>query len=347
MSQNTYNRYMGIAVPGLIADAEFTNKDGLQATEAIGLGLGVVQRIGYPNQGRLPKANKSTIVFAGDLVTSNVVNLKVNGLAMSPVTFSSTHAATMALIVTAIKAIAGVANAVLDTSDTASRTILVYSTDGLACLVTDIAVTAGSTQTTGAATASTTDTLYGVSIFSQAIQQPYPALNQQILYNSGAPVGCLLRGRIWTIAETVVTNGDAVYCRFSGDHSVITGVSTTGTGAGIGAYPHSYASIAALATALGITTGAVFNSLDGKDTLDGALATAKGSGLVVGDSFVLASSSTATFLPAGYAAGFYKDAGNFRNDSDSGKAILVDGMQWRTVTTAVGQLALVDINMPQ
>jgi len=347
MSQNTYNRYMNIAVPGLIADAEFTNKDGLQAAEAIGLGLAVVQKIGAPNQGRLPKANVATIVFAGDLVTGNKINLKVNGHAMSEVTFATDHATTMGLIITAIKAITGVTNAVLDTSDSNRRTILVYSVDGLDCIVTNIAVTAGSTQTTGTSTSDTADTIYGVSIMSQAIQQPYPALNAPILYVNGSPVGCLLRGRIWVLAETAVQNGDAVYMRFYGNHATIIAPSTTGTGAGVGAYAHSYASIAALATALGITTGAIFNTIDGRDTLDGALATAKGSGLVAGDSFVLTSSSTAQYLPAGYAGGFYKDAGNFRNDDDSGTAVLVDGMEWRSVTTAAGQLALVDINMPQ
>ena len=347
MSQNTYNRYMNIAVPGLIADAEFTNKDGLQAAEAIGLGLAVIQKVGAPNQGRLPKANVSTIVFAGDLITSNKVNLKVNGLAMVEQVYDTSHAHTMAHIVTKIKAIAGVKNAVLDTSDTDSRTILVYSNDGLDCLVTAIVVTEGSTQTTGTATVSTTDTIYGVSIMSQAIQQPYPALNAPTLYNNGAPVGCLLRGRIWVIAETAVTNGDAVYMRFLGNGAAILNPSTTGIGSGIGAYAHSYASVAALASALGITTGNVFNTIDGRDTLDGALTTAKGSALVAGDSFVLASSSTCTYLPAGYSAGFAKDAGNFRNDVDSDTAILVDGMEWRSSTTAPGQLALVDINMPQ
>ena len=219
MSQQSYNRYMGIAVAGLIADAEFTTKDGLQASESIGLGVGVVQKIGSPNSGRLPKANKGSIVFSGDLVTSNVVNLKVNGAAMSPITFSSTYAATMALIVTAIKAIAGVSNAVLDTTDTNSRTINVYSTDGLDCLVTDVVVTAGATQTTATVTTTTTDVIFGVSIMSQAIEQAYPSLNAAILYKNGAPVGCLLRGRIWVNSETAVTNGDAVYLRFKGDGS--------------------------------------------------------------------------------------------------------------------------------
>jgi len=282
MSQILYNRYMNIAVAGLIADAQFTNKDGLQAAEAIGLGLAVIQKIGMPNQGRLPKANVSTIVFDADLKSTggnDVINMKVNGNAMSPVTFASSHLNTMGLIVTALKAISGVANAVLDASDTDNRTIIVTSTDGLNCLVTDITVVGSTTPANGSASVSTDDTIYGVSIMSQAIQQPYPALNAPILYNNGAPVGCLLRGRIWVVAETVVTNGDAVYMRFLGDHSQITAPSVT--------------------------------------------------------------------PPVGYAAGFYKDAGNFRNDDDGGTAVLVDGMEWRSVTSAVGGLAMVDINMPQ
>jgi hypothetical protein len=92
------------------------------------------------------------------------------------------------------------------------RTILLYVTDGLDALVTGILVTLGVSQTTGTSTASSEDTIYGVSIMSQAIQQPYPSTGE-ILYSSGAPVGCLLRGRIWVRAETVVKNGDAVYMR--------------------------------------------------------------------------------------------------------------------------------------
>jgi hypothetical protein len=208
---------MALAVAGLIADANFTSKDGLQAFESIGLGLGVVQRTGYPNQGRLPKANKAKLVFSGDLVGSNVVDMDVNGVAMAPVTYNASHAATMALIITSLEAMAGVANAVLDASDTNNRTLLVYSTDGLDCLVTDALVTGGVGQATIAVTTLSTDVIYGISIMSQAIEQaPVTGL---IAYSSGAPVGCLVRGRIWVSSETAVVNGDAVYLRFKGDGS--------------------------------------------------------------------------------------------------------------------------------
>ena len=270
MSQVLYNRYMGVAMNGLIADAEFTTKDGLQASEPIGLGLAVVQQVGLPNKGRLPKANKSNIVFSAPITGSDTVSLSVNGNAITPVT-----SGLIADVVTALAALPGVANAILDPS-APTVSILVYSVDGLNAIVTG---SIAGTATTMSIEGSTTDTIYGVSIFSQAIQQPYPALNAPILYVNGAPVGCLLRGRIWVTAETVVVNGDSVFMRILGDHSQITAPSTT--------------------------------------------------------------------APIGYSAGFYKDAGNFRNDDDGGTAVLVDGMIWRSVTTAVGQLALVDINQPQ
>lgn len=255
MSQVLYNRYMGLAVPGLIADAEFTTKDGLQAFEPIGLGLAVIQRIGYPNNGRLPKANKATIVFAGDLITANVVNLKVNGVAMAPVTFITDNATTLAAIVTAIKLLAPVANATTD----GVHTIVVYSKDGLDCVVTDILVTLGATQTTGASTSTSTDVIYGVSIMSQAIEQV--RFTGLVAYTAGAPVGCLIRGRIWVNSETAVVNGDPVYMRIAGDNVT-------------------------------------------------------------------------------------KFAGAFRNDADSGTAILVPGMIFRSVAAAPG-LAVVDINEPR
>lgn len=349
MSQITYNRYMAVAVPGLIADAQFTNKDGLQSAETngIGLGLGVVQRVGKPNQGRLPKANKATIVFDADLVASNKINAKVNGVSMAEVTYATSHDATMAAIVTALKAVSGVANAVLDASDTESHTIIVYSNDGLDCIVSDVVVTGGSSQANATITIDTTDTIYGISILSQAIQQPYPALNEPILYKNGAPVGCLLRGRIWVRTETAVQNGDAVYMRFRGDGSVIVPASTTGLCGGVGVSAKKYATVAALASALGYSTGNIFHTIDGSDTQDGALTTAKGSGLVPGDSFKLTSGSTAVYYSYGYQAAFVKASGQFRGDDDSGTAVLVDGAVFRSVASAAGELALVEINQPQ
>lgn len=87
------------------------------------------------------------IEFSADLVTSNKVNLKIQGTAMAEVTFTSTHNATMALLVTAIKAITGVADAKISPLD--PQVIYFYLTDETATpAVTNAAVTSGDSQAT-------------------------------------------------------------------------------------------------------------------------------------------------------------------------------------------------------
>jgi hypothetical protein len=68
--------------------------------------------------------------------------------------------------------------------------------------------------------------------------------------------------------------------------------------------PSSYATISLLISGEGLTAGDRFFTFDGTDSTDGALATAKGSAIVAGDSFLVASSSsvtsTATVADFGY-----------------------------------------------
>lgn len=60
--------------------------------------------------------------------------------------------------------------------------------------------------------------------------------------------------------------------------------------------PYSYATVAALVTAEVLTTGGYFYTADGTDTTDNALATAKGTAIIKGDVFKVASSSTCTYV---------------------------------------------------
>ena len=62
--------------------------------------------------------------------------------------------------------------------------------------------------------------------------------------------------------------------------------------------PSTYATVALLVTGETLAVGSRFYSVDGSDTTDGALKTAKGSDLVKGDSFTVATSSTCTYAPA-------------------------------------------------
>ena len=63
--------------------------------------------------------------------------------------------------------------------------------------------------------------------------------------------------------------------------------------------PSTYASVTALVTGEVLTIGSVFYSVDGSDTTDGALSTAKGSAVSIGDSFKVTSASTCSYVSQG------------------------------------------------
>lgn len=87
------------------------------------------------------------IEFSADLIADNVVNLKVNGTAIAPVTFAATHDATMALLVTAIEAVTTVQDAKISPLD--PQVIYYYLKDAsVTPAVTEAVVTAGNTQAT-------------------------------------------------------------------------------------------------------------------------------------------------------------------------------------------------------
>lgn len=111
---------------------------------------------GYTNSGNKVwklKADVSKLVFSGDLGASNSTVITVNGVASAAVVYATSHAATIAAVVNAIKALTGV-EAVLDSDDTNSRTILVR-TKGATSTASG-AVTGGS-----AVTITPTNGLYG------------------------------------------------------------------------------------------------------------------------------------------------------------------------------------------
>jgi len=91
------------------------------------------------------KQNYYTITFAGALIASNVVNMKVNGNSLTPVTYNTSDNHTLDLLAAEIQASSGISYA----ARTATHVITVYPSNaaGLASL-TDIVVTLGASQTT-------------------------------------------------------------------------------------------------------------------------------------------------------------------------------------------------------
>lgn len=91
-------------------------------------------------------ANYAKITFSANLITSNKINMKVNGVAMDEVTFATDHATTMAAIVTALAAVSTVKKVVLSAAD--SKVIYLIPTTAENPVISDAAVTAGTSAAT-------------------------------------------------------------------------------------------------------------------------------------------------------------------------------------------------------
>jgi hypothetical protein len=95
------------------------------------------------------KKQVQTLVFSGELVTDNVIDGKVGGIAISPVTFASNHATTMAALAAAILAAnENILTAVVDTNTITVTTVQDAADQDLSAWV----VTLGAGQVTAAIT---------------------------------------------------------------------------------------------------------------------------------------------------------------------------------------------------
>lgn len=132
------------------------------------------------------KKLKIKLVFAGDLITGNKVNLKVNGSAISEVTYHTSHANTMSLIATELET---KSTYISDATVTDDREITILPVAGITLALTEIVVSSGATQTTASQTG---DALYST------------ALNAMKLYNNDW-YGVCLADRTNKLQQNVVT----------------------------------------------------------------------------------------------------------------------------------------------
>ena len=160
------------------------------------------------------RLDTAKVVFNADFVTSNSIAFSVNGVAITPVVFATSTAATAALLVNAIKALAvGGANpqgveAVIDTTDATNRTILVRSRG--AAITTLSTVTLGASQATATYTYSCGAILRGLAMFDQ---KEYSGAGQ---YNQYEQVNVVERGAISVLTNAAVNAGMPVYLNSSG-----------------------------------------------------------------------------------------------------------------------------------
>jgi hypothetical protein len=209
----SYGMYSERGLVGQLADSRLRHVDTLQAYEKIPVGCAVVRRVGSPNECRLPRANKANLVFAGDLVASNTINLKINGVAITQVTYATSHANTIDLLVAAILAHAAVSAATDPSSDSNNRTIAITAEDGLDLAITEIVVAAGAGQTTGSATYTTVDSVQGFALHEHATTI-LDESDSLVKYPANSGVNVLRQGALYVRTEEAVTAGDDVHVRF-------------------------------------------------------------------------------------------------------------------------------------
>ncbi len=108
-------------------------------------GFGTLNILGESE--KLPKTDIWVLTFDAEMVTENQFTCKVNGDTIGPVTYATSHDATMDAIATAIQDHADVATAVATAEEHAWKdTITITSVDDTKIVITEIAITGGASQ---------------------------------------------------------------------------------------------------------------------------------------------------------------------------------------------------------
>ena len=217
--QNSYPQNMPWGIEGRPADCGFNNKLSATCLENIPPARGVMKPLGVDYSIVLPRNDMASSVFSADLILDNVVNMTVNGVAIPPVTFMTSHLETMHAIANAIKAIPSISNAVVGGAN--NHTLVIISKVGTASAVTVGTVTGGLTQAVITTTAGQSGTFFGVvqTIYQMGMQVVNAGTGtsvssgQALPYFSGYPAPTMTQGRIYVMPEDIVTSDSPVYMR--------------------------------------------------------------------------------------------------------------------------------------
>lgn len=204
---------MDVAVAGLLADSGNRRVESWAAAEQIAFGAPLFAYQGGDSESEKKvynlKSDVAKIVWDADFVTSNTIDLKVNGTSITQVTFATDHDTTITAVRDAITALSGV-EAALDPDDSNNRTIYVR-TEGTDCAVTEVTVASGASQASETITAQTSQVFVGIAMF---VQKNTATANQS-RYETNETVSSLYEGIIWGNAGAAVNSEDDAYIALS------------------------------------------------------------------------------------------------------------------------------------
>jgi hypothetical protein len=201
---------MNVGSAGELYDIGFNNVLSPVAIESIYAGLGTAKVIGQDMQVRLPHEDIAAVTLSAPLSAANSTVVTLNGIALAPVVYATSNAATLTAIAALIAAQDGIASAVSNGTDT----ITITAEQGLS--VTATFVTSSGSAVTWTTVYSNDNVFYGVAVY---IQNKMNLLGPQgsngaSPYYQGDAVPVLTRGRIWVTAEASVTSDSPVYWRY-------------------------------------------------------------------------------------------------------------------------------------
>lgn len=237
--QTSYPFDMPIGIPGRIADCGFKNTLSPRCLEDISFALGVLKPANLDYAIMLPRNDTGFVTLSTALITGNVTNATINGVAIAPVTYATSALATMQAIANEIAAIPSVQSATV--GGAGNLVITIISVVGTATVVNSFAVTSGASQPTATPTVGQSGTFFGVT---QAIYNKMnawtPDFGPNLTVSSGAPqpyfqgqvAPTLTQGRIYVVPEAVVTSNSAVYLRVAANGLNTTLGAFTGTSDG-------------------------------------------------------------------------------------------------------------------
>jgi hypothetical protein len=199
-----YQNYLDVGQKGQVATLEDSNIKTRNAEQAIEFGRAVVKGITGGVDVKNIFKSKASLTFDADFVTGNTIDLNVNGVAISQVTFATSHAATFAAVIasidalTGISAVAGTGREILITVDNAASNIT----------ISDVVVAGGSSQAGSTTVYSSVDTFEGIA----ALRHGQPTtIGGDDKYQINDAVNVLTKGVIFVEVVATVAYGDSVY----------------------------------------------------------------------------------------------------------------------------------------
>ncbi len=230
--QLSYAFDMNQAIAGMPVDASFDPKrvESALALEKLEFGFAAFKSTNSakPRSVRAPKRNAPVIVFAGDLITANVVNGTVNGVAISPITFATDHVTTVTALAAEIVAQLLLQGIVATAALSGSNRTITFTVTDANVLLASFVVSAGSTQTTATLTHGTSDTISRFAgLLRYSAQQPR-TVDGLAGYAAQDAVALVRGGKLWCPITSDVADGADVYVDMtSGNEGKLTDVTTT------------------------------------------------------------------------------------------------------------------------